>query len=84
MRMRSLSFNELAMSDRAWITYEFGDFLMSIEYYEYRIFLFSLQSQFIELYQNIDTRQIEKIEALPYCALDKYLNRILIANLKRN
>lgn len=82
--MRSLPFNELAMPDRAWITYEFGDFLISIEYYDHRIFLFSLHSQFIELYQNIDTRQIEKIEAVPYRALDKYLNRILIGTFKRN
>jgi hypothetical protein len=80
---RVTRFNELTMVDKVWLTYEFGDFLMSIEYYNYKIYLYALNSQFIELYQNIKTRQIETIIVAIYGALDKYANRILIGSLKK-
>ena len=76
-------FNNLTMVDRAWLTYEFGEFLMSIEYYDYRINLYSLNGEFIELFQNIDSRQIERIQVASYNGLDKYLSRILLGTLKR-
>jgi hypothetical protein len=71
-------FDQLAMVDKAWLLDEFGDYLMSIEYYEHRIFLYSFNNSFVELFENIDTRQVEKIETAPYGALDKYLSRIFI------
>lgn len=71
------------MVDKVWLTYEFGELLTSMGYYEYRVHLYTLNWQFIELYQNIDTWQIERIEIANYNALDKYLGRILIGNLKR-
>lgn len=76
--MRTTNFNELAITDKAWLINEFGDLLMSIEYYDYRIYLYSLDHFLIELYQNIDTRQIESIQEADYSALDKYLSRIFI------
>lgn len=76
--MSTTNFNELAITDKAWLIHEFGDCLMSIEYYDHRIYLYSLNNFFIELYQNIETRQIENIEEADYSALDKYLSRIII------
>jgi hypothetical protein len=81
--MKTTQFNNLTMVDRAWLIYDFGEFLMSIEYYDYRINLYSLNSQFIEMFQNIDSRQIEKIQIASYNGLDKYLDRILLGNFKR-
>jgi hypothetical protein len=43
--MKSNRFNNLTMTDKAWLTYEFGDFLMSIEYHDSRIHLYSLNCQ---------------------------------------
>ena len=80
--MKAARFNELTLVDKAWLVSEFGDLLVSIEYYDYRIFLFSLNAHFIEMFQNIDSRQIEKISVASYKDLDKYLSRILIGSLK--
>lgn len=82
--MKTTQFNKLTLVDRAWLVYEFGEFLMSIEHYDYRINLYALNDQLIELFQNIDTRQIERIQLASYDGLDKYLTRIILGNLKRN
>jgi hypothetical protein len=76
--MKATNFNELTMVDRATLIHEFGSLLMSMEYYVYRIHLFSLNNSFVELYQNIMTGQIERIEEAEYGDLDKYLRRITI------
>jgi hypothetical protein len=81
--MKTAHFNELTMVDKAWLMYEFGERLTSLEYYDYRVHLYALNNSFVELYQNIDTRQIERIEVASYQALDKYLSRILIGSIKR-
>ena len=51
--MKTTQFNNLALVDRAWLISAFGKFLMSIEYNDYRINLYSLNGQFIELFQNM-------------------------------
>lgn len=76
--MKATNFNELTMVDKAKLIHKSGNILMSIEYYVYRIHLFSLNSSLIELYQNIMTGQIERIEEADYGDLDKYLRRITI------
>lgn len=76
--MRTTNFNELAITEKAWLIHQFGDCLMSIEYYDHRIYLYSLNNSFIEVYEDIATRQIESIEEADYSALDKYLSRIII------
>jgi hypothetical protein len=81
--MRQVKFNELPLTDKALLVSEFGSFLESIEFYDYRIHLYSLNSNFIEIYYNILTRQIERIVLVDYQALDKYLSRILIPNLRK-
>jgi hypothetical protein len=81
--MKTTQFNNLTMVDRAWLVYDFGEFLMSIEYYDYRINLYSLNGQFIEIFQNIETRQIERIQGVSYKGIDKYLSRIIVGSLKK-
>ena len=79
--MKAARFNELTLVDKAWLVSEFGKLLVSIEYYDHRIFLYSLNSHFIELHQNIDSRQMDRICIADYKDLDKYLSRILIGSL---
>lgn len=81
--MRNVRFNELPITDKALLVAEFGCFLQSIEFYDFRVHLYALNSNFIEVYYNILTRQVEKISLAHYGELDKYLTRILIASLKR-
>jgi hypothetical protein len=81
--MRQVKFNELPLTDKALLVSEFGMFLESIEYYDYRIHLYSLNANFIEIYYNILSRQIERIILIDYQGLDKYLSRILMPNLRK-
>jgi hypothetical protein len=82
LAMRQVKFNELTLTDKALLMAEFGAYLESIEFYDYWVHLYSLNSHFIEVYYNILTKQIEKISLVDYRELDKYLSRILIHNLK--
>ena len=79
--MKAARFNELTLVDKAWLVSEFGELVMSIEHYDHRIFLYSLNCHFIELHRNIQSRQIDKICIAGYKELDKYLSRILIGSL---
>jgi len=81
--MRQVTFNELSLTDKALLVAEFGSYLESIEFYDFRIHLFSLNANFIEVYYNILTRQIERIILADYNELDKYLSRIVIRSLKK-
>ncbi len=81
--MRHVKFNELPLTDKALIMAEFGHYLESIEFYDYWVHLYSLNSNFIEIYYNINTRQIDKISMVSYCDLDKYLSRIVIHTIPR-
>jgi hypothetical protein len=82
LAMRQVKFNELTLTDKALLMAEFGAYLESIEFYDYWVHLYSLNSHFIEVYYNILTKQIERISLVDYRELDKYLSRILIHNLK--
>ncbi|MFZ6010666.1 MAG: hypothetical protein ACOYXT_09985 [Bacteroidota bacterium] len=80
--MSQVSFNGLPLTDKALIVSEFGCYLESVEFYDYRIHLFSLNSHFIEVFHNVLTRQIERISLADYSDLDKYLSRIVIPNMR--
>ncbi len=80
--MKDRTFDDLSLVDKAWLIHEFAETIMSIEYYDERIFLYGLNGHFIELYYNIETRQIHRISLANYSDLDKYLSRILITSLK--
>jgi hypothetical protein len=81
--MQQVRFNELPLTDKALLIAEFGNYLESIEYYDYWIHLYALNAHFIEIYYNIHTRQIDKISLVTYTDLDKYLNRIVIHGIRR-
>lgn len=81
--MQQVRFNELPLTDKALLIAEFGNYLESIEYYDYWIHLYALNAHFIEIYYNIHTRQIDKISLVTYTDLDKYLNRIVIHGFRR-
>lgn len=82
--MNNGTFNYLTLRDKALIVDEFADLLTSIEYYDDRIHLYSLNVHFLEVYQNIDTQQIYRISIASYKELDKYLSRIIIGSLKKS
>jgi hypothetical protein len=82
--MRQVRFNELPITDKALLVAEFGNFLQSIEFYDYRVHLYSLNSHFIEVYYNILTRQVERISLADYNELDKYLSRIILPSLRKS
>lgn len=81
--MKAGRFNDLALPDKAWLVYEFGNLLYTMEYYDHRIHLYELNSNYVELYYNIATRQIDNIAVANYKSLDKYLSRIVIGTLKK-
>jgi hypothetical protein len=80
--MRPTRFNELTHDDKAWLVSEFGELLLSIECYDHRIHLYSLNAHLIEMYENIETRRVERFSVASYKDIDKYLSRIIIGNLK--
>jgi hypothetical protein len=81
--MRQIKFNELPLTDKALLMAEFGTYLESIEHYDYWIHLYALHANFIEIYYNIHTRQIDRISMVEYKDLDKYLNRIVIHGIRK-
>lgn len=54
----------------------FGQFIASIEYYNRRINLYAVDSDFYEVYYNQETNEIEKVSYAADYDLNKYLNRI--------
>ncbi|MBT1699036.1 hypothetical protein KK083_19230 [Fulvivirgaceae bacterium PWU4] len=76
--MNAGSFNELSMYNKILLVDDLAAPVCSIEYYDHRIYLYSLNALFIESYHNIDTGEIEKICTVDYADLDKYLSRITL------
>ena len=81
--MKSNSFDNLKLADRAWLVLQFGQLLTSIEHYDVRVYLFTLNNSFIEVYKNLETHQIQKISIAHYKELDKYMPGIMIGSLKK-
>jgi hypothetical protein len=74
--MREIHFNDLSMHDKTLLVTDFATELCSIEFYDHRIYLYSLNSLFIEAYHNIETREIERIAVAKYSDLDKFISRV--------
>jgi hypothetical protein len=72
----SMRFDELTLRNKALLVDDLAIPISSIEFYDHRIFLFSLNALFIEAYHNIETGEIERISSVPYNSLDKFLTRI--------
>jgi hypothetical protein len=80
--MKKRGFNDLSPELKERIIEEFASPIISIEYYDHRVDLFSLNTLFIERYLNIDSGKVDKIAEASYHDLDKYLSRIVIGRLK--
>ena len=81
--MKTPGFNNLPLALKADLIHDQGRLVLSIEHYDYRIDLYAIDGLFVEQYENIETRQIEKITMASYHDLDKYLSRIVIGSLKK-
>jgi hypothetical protein len=53
-----------------------GDVIDSIEYYSRRVTLYSVESEFYEIYYDQKTNEIERASLATHEDLQKYLNRI--------
>ena len=76
--MGTRRFNDLSMHDKTVLVKDFATELCSIEFYDHRIYLYALNSLFLEAYQNIESGEIERISVANYPDLDKFLTRIRI------
>lgn len=83
MSKPAIKFNELSIADKALLVAEYGQFLLSTEYYNYRVHLYTLNGDFIEVFYNIMTRQVEAIALAAYDDLDKHIQRIHLSYLNR-
>jgi len=79
--MKDTSFDQLSMQNKVTLVRDFADDLCSMEFYDHRIYLYSLNSMMIEVYENIETKEIENIITIQYSDLDKYLSRITMSSL---
>jgi hypothetical protein len=79
--MRPTPFNDLSLEHKNLLMEDIGEFLYSIEYYDHRIHLYTVNNMLVEAYYNIESKQLEKIVEMSYADLDKYLPRILIYDL---
>jgi len=79
--MKDLSFDQLAMQNKITLVRDFATDLCSMEFYDHRIYLYALNSLLIEVYENIETKEIENIITIQYSDLDKYLSRITMSSL---
>lgn len=82
--MRPVHFNDLSARDKALLLEDMGVLLCSIEHYDHRVYLYALNSLFIEVYQNIETRIIERIAVASDADLDKFLSQITIDRVARS
>jgi hypothetical protein len=81
--MRQVRFNELSIVDKAMLIAEFGNFLRSTDFYNYRVHLYALNENFIEVYYNVETRQVERITLAMYEHLDKYMSAIILPSIRK-
>jgi hypothetical protein len=79
--MRQKTFNELSPDQKLLLIEDIGTPVFSMEYYDHRINLYALNNMFVEVYHNIETKMVDRMESIAYNELDKYLSRILIDNL---
>ena len=79
--MKDVSFDQLSMPNKMTLVRDFATDLCSMEFYDHRIYLYSLNSMMIEVYENIETKEIENIITIRYSDLDKYVSRITMSSL---
>ena len=81
--MNVQAFDNLKTSDKILLIEDIGQLVFSLEFYEHRIYLVSLNSMFIEVCRNLETGKIERINSITLEDLDKFLSQITLGNLVR-
>jgi hypothetical protein len=72
------TFDNLSIADKLLLIEDMGTEICSIEYYDHRVHLYSFNNLFVESFQNIETKDIEKIGVCTYADLDKFLSRVTL------
>ncbi len=57
-------FNTMALDDKIKLLYEQGVFVVGIRYYQYKVNLYLLNHQYVEVFFNHKKARIEKIELM--------------------
>jgi hypothetical protein len=78
------TFNGLSLNNKELLLEDLGTELCSIEFYDHRVHLYAMNNLLIEVFQNIETRKIERITTADYGSLDKFLMRIILGPLATN
>lgn len=78
------TFNELSLREKALLIEDMGVELCSIEFYDYRIYLYAFNNLLIEAFENIESKKIERVTTADYGNLDKYTSRITLSTLFSN
>jgi hypothetical protein len=81
--MKTSHFDKLSMHNKTLLIDDMATELGSIVFYDHRIYLYSLNSLFIEACHNLDTGKIERINVVRYADLDKFLVRIRLQPLRQ-
>ena len=74
--MKTLSFDNLSIREKASLLYAFGQYMMSVSEGHYAVTLFAINAVFVEVYVDTDTKQIDRITMATKAHLDKYLKKI--------
>jgi hypothetical protein len=81
--MNIQAFDDLTNKDKILLLEDMGDLVCSIEFYEHRIYLFSFNAMFVEVYKNLESGEVERIDSIVLADLDKFLSQITLRNLVR-
>lgn len=79
--MNVKAFDNLKIEDKILLLEDMGEQVFSMEFYEHRIYLFSFNSLFVEVYRNLETGKVESINSITLDDLDKFLSQITLGNL---
>ena len=77
-------FHRLKLKDQIKVLYEQGTFIVAIRYYKYKINLYLLNNDYVEVFYNHKLDMIEKIEILDKSTtrLKFYSDQIKLPQLK--
>jgi hypothetical protein len=81
--MKVQAFDKLKTKEKILLIEDMGELVFSMEFYEHRIYLFSFNAMFIEVYKNLESGAVESINSIELSDLDKFLSQITLGNLVR-
>ena len=74
-------FDKLDIDSKSIVLHYNGRAIASVQYYNYRVTLFSFHSRLIEEYYDTETKEISRICTAKAFDLTKYLDKIDISDL---